>query len=61
METPKWGRAYGDSPHHPFGAKGIGELATVGAPTSSTRWWTRSRTLGFATRDPVTPRRSGAS
>jgi aerobic carbon-monoxide dehydrogenase large subunit len=28
-------------PHHPIGAKGGGESATVGSPPpSSTRWWT---------------------
>jgi len=34
METPKWetGHTVTPSPHHPFGAKGVGESATVGAP-----------------------------
>jgi carbon-monoxide dehydrogenase large subunit len=34
METPKWetDRTVTPSPHHPIGAKGIGESATVGAP-----------------------------
>jgi carbon-monoxide dehydrogenase large subunit len=34
METPRWetDRTVTPSPHHPFGAKGIGESATVGAP-----------------------------
>jgi carbon-monoxide dehydrogenase large subunit len=34
METPKWelGATYTPSPHHPIGAKGVGESATVGAP-----------------------------
>jgi carbon-monoxide dehydrogenase large subunit len=34
METPKWetDKTVTPSPHHPFGAKGIGESATVGAP-----------------------------
>jgi len=34
METPKWetGKTVTPSPHHPFGAKGVGESATVGAP-----------------------------
>jgi len=34
METPKWetGHTCTPSPHHPFGAKGVGESATVGAP-----------------------------
>ena len=34
METPKWETAHTvtPSPHHPFGAKGVGESATVGAP-----------------------------
>ena len=34
METPAWetGKTTTPSPHHPFGAKGVGESATVGAP-----------------------------
>ncbi len=34
VETPKWemGKVVTPSPHHPFGAKGVGESATVGAP-----------------------------
>ena len=34
VETPRWeiGETVTPSPHHPFGAKGIGESATVGAP-----------------------------
>jgi len=34
METPKWetGHTVTPSPHHPLGAKGVGESATVGAP-----------------------------
>lgn len=34
VETPKWelGKTVTPSPHHPFGAKGVGESATVGAP-----------------------------
>ncbi|MEE8147542.1 MAG: molybdopterin cofactor-binding domain-containing protein, partial [Longimicrobiales bacterium] len=34
MESPKWelGRTITPSPHHPLGAKGVGESATVGAP-----------------------------
>jgi aerobic carbon-monoxide dehydrogenase large subunit len=34
METPSWelGNTVTPSPHHPFGAKGVGESATVGAP-----------------------------
>jgi aerobic carbon-monoxide dehydrogenase large subunit len=34
METPAWevAKTVTPSPHHPFGAKGIGESATVGAP-----------------------------
>ncbi|MGZ3664339.1 MAG: aerobic carbon-monoxide dehydrogenase large subunit [Ktedonobacterales bacterium] len=34
METPAWetGKTCTPSPHHPFGAKGVGESATVGAP-----------------------------
>ena len=33
-ETPKWetGHTVTPSPHHPLGAKGVGESATVGAP-----------------------------
>jgi carbon-monoxide dehydrogenase large subunit len=34
MESPRWevARTCTPSPHHPFGAKGVGESATVGAP-----------------------------
>jgi carbon-monoxide dehydrogenase large subunit len=34
VETPKWemAKTVTPSPHHPFGAKGVGESATVGAP-----------------------------
>jgi hypothetical protein len=34
METPsrETGKTVTPSPHHPFGAKGVGESATVGAP-----------------------------
>ncbi len=34
METPSWetDKTVTPSPHHPFGAKGVGESATVGAP-----------------------------
>jgi carbon-monoxide dehydrogenase large subunit len=34
METPAWetGNTITPSPHHPLGAKGVGESATVGAP-----------------------------
>jgi carbon-monoxide dehydrogenase large subunit len=34
VETPKWetGKTVTPSPHHPLGAKGVGESATVGAP-----------------------------
>ena len=34
METPKWetDKTITPSPHHPLGAKGVGESATVGAP-----------------------------
>ena len=34
VETPAWetGKTITPSPHHPIGAKGVGELATVGAP-----------------------------
>jgi carbon-monoxide dehydrogenase large subunit len=33
METPSWetDKTVTPSPHHPFGAKGVGESATVGA------------------------------
>ena len=36
METPNWetGATVTPSPHHPFGAKGVGESATVGAPAA---------------------------
>jgi carbon-monoxide dehydrogenase large subunit len=34
VETPHWetGETVTPSPHHPIGAKGVGESATVGAP-----------------------------
>src|SRR3954467_13110366 len=34
METPDWelGETVTPSPHHPLGAKGVGESATVGSP-----------------------------
>ena len=34
VETPKWetDKTVTPSPHHPLGAKGVGESATVGAP-----------------------------
>jgi carbon-monoxide dehydrogenase large subunit len=34
METPAWetGKTVTPSPHHPIGAKGVGESPTVGAP-----------------------------
>jgi carbon-monoxide dehydrogenase large subunit len=34
MESPKWelGETVTPSPHHPIGAKGVGESPTVGAP-----------------------------
>ncbi len=34
METPAWetDKTFTPSPHHPLGAKGVGESATVGAP-----------------------------
>ncbi|MGA9839528.1 MAG: aerobic carbon-monoxide dehydrogenase large subunit [Thermoplasmata archaeon] len=36
VETPRWetGKTTTPSPHHPFGAKGVGESATVGAPAA---------------------------
>ncbi len=36
VETPHWetGRTVTPSPHHPIGAKGVGESATVGAPAA---------------------------
>jgi aerobic carbon-monoxide dehydrogenase large subunit len=36
MESPHWetGKTTTPSPHHPFGAKGVGESATVGAPAA---------------------------
>ena len=36
VETPAWetDKTYTPSPHHPLGAKGIGESATVGAPAA---------------------------
>ena len=34
VESPKWelGKTITPSPHHPLGAKGVGESPTVGAP-----------------------------
>ena len=34
VESPKWelGKTITPSPHHPIGAKGVGESPTVGAP-----------------------------
>src|SRR5262249_42559347 len=36
VETPKWetGHTITPSPHHPIGAKGVGESAAVGAPAA---------------------------
>jgi carbon-monoxide dehydrogenase large subunit len=36
VESPKWelGKTITPSPHHPIGAKGVGESATVGAPAA---------------------------
>jgi carbon-monoxide dehydrogenase large subunit len=36
VETPNWetGETVTPSPHHPIGAKGVGESATVGAPAA---------------------------
>jgi carbon-monoxide dehydrogenase large subunit len=36
VESPKWevGETVTPSPHHPFGAKGVGESPTVGAPAA---------------------------
>jgi carbon-monoxide dehydrogenase large subunit len=36
VETPKWetDKTTTPSPHHPLGAKGVGESATVGAPAA---------------------------
>ncbi|MCL6512206.1 MAG: carbon-monoxide dehydrogenase large subunit [Anaerolineae bacterium] len=36
VETPRWetGKTVTPSPHHPIGAKGVGESATVGAPAA---------------------------
>jgi len=36
VETPKWetDKTCTPSPHHPLGAKGVGESATVGAPAA---------------------------
>ena len=36
VETPNWetGNTVTPSPHHPLGAKGVGESATVGAPAA---------------------------
>jgi len=36
METPSWetAKTTTPSPHHPIGAKGVGESATVGSPAA---------------------------
>jgi len=36
VETPRWetDKTCTPSPHHPFGAKGVGESATVGSPAA---------------------------
>jgi carbon-monoxide dehydrogenase large subunit len=36
VETPRWetDKTVTPSPHHPLGAKGVGESATVGAPAA---------------------------
>jgi carbon-monoxide dehydrogenase large subunit len=36
MECPPWelGQTVTPSPHHPIGAKGVGESATVGSPAA---------------------------
>jgi len=36
VETPHWetGKTITPSPHHPLGAKGVGESATVGSPAA---------------------------
>ena len=36
MECPSWelGETVTPSPHHPIGAKGVGESATVGSPAA---------------------------
>ncbi|MDC4204528.1 MAG: aerobic carbon-monoxide dehydrogenase large subunit [Candidatus Manganitrophus sp.] len=41
VETPKWetDKTCTPSPHHPLGAKGVGESATVGAPPPSPMPW----------------------
>jgi len=52
METPAWetGHTVTPSPHHPFGAKGVGESATVGAPPAiANAWWMRCHTSGSPT------------
>ena len=51
VETPAWetGQTVTPSPHHPLGAKGVGESATVGRRLRSRmRWWMRWRTWGDA-------------
>ena len=50
VETPAWetGHSVTPSPHHPLGAKGVGESAAVGAPPAiaNARWWMRWRIWG---------------
>ena len=40
VESPKWelGKTITPSPHHPFGAKGVGESPTVGAPPAIVKY-----------------------
>src|SRR5262249_44116738 len=55
METPKWetDKTVTPSPHHPLGAKGVGESATVGAPPAIANALAR---LGVTHIDiPITP------
>ncbi len=59
VETPHWetGETVTPSPHHPIGAKGVGESATVGAPAAITNavvdalWYLGVRNIDI----PLTP------
>jgi len=61
VETPNWelGETVTPSPHHPIGAKGIGESATVGAPAAFVNAVVDALAhLGVTTIDiPMTPRK----
>jgi len=61
IESPKWelGETVTPSPHHPIGAKGVGESPTVGAPAAIVNAVVDALShLGVTTIDiPMTPRK----